>query len=97
MRRPLDGVRAAIQGRRRVIYRSVLLPARIGLTIGLGAAAGFTRLLQSLIFGVDAGDLRTMAFAGLLLLGVAVLAATGPAVRAARSDPAKVLQGSKWE
>ena len=80
-----------------MIYRGVLLPAGIGLTIGVGAAIWLTRLLQSLIVGVDVGDLRTMAFAGLLLLGVAVLAATGPAVRAARSDPAKVLQGSKWE
>jgi ABC-type lipoprotein release transport system permease subunit len=33
-----------------------------------------------------------LAFAGITLLGISVLAATGPAVRAALSDPAKVLR-----
>ena len=41
---------------------------------------------------VNTGDLRTLVFAGFTLLGISVLAATGPAVRAALSDPAKVLR-----
>jgi putative ABC transport system permease protein len=75
-----------------LIYRSVLLPSTIGLTIGAGAAVWLTRLLKSLIFGVSAGDLRTLTLAGLALLGISVLAATGPAIRAALTDPAKVLR-----
>ena len=75
-----------------LIYRGVLLPSAIGLTIGVGAAVWLTRLLKSLIFGVNTGDLRTLALAGFTLLGISVLAATGPAVRAAFSDPAKVLR-----
>jgi len=75
-----------------LIYRGVLLPSAIGLTIGAGAAVWLTRLLKSLIFGVNTGDLGTIAFAGFTLVGVSVLAATGPAVRAALSDPAKVLR-----
>ena len=75
-----------------LIYRGVLLPSAIGLTIGVGAAVWLTRLLKSLIFGVSTGDLRTLALAGFTLLGISVLAATGPAVRAAFSDPAKVLR-----
>ncbi len=75
-----------------LIYRGVLLPSAIGLAIGAGAAVWLTRLLKSLIFGVNAGDLKTLALAGFTLLGISVLAATGPAVRAALSDPARVLR-----
>jgi len=75
-----------------LIYRAVLLPSAIGLAIGAGAAVWLTRFLKSLIFGVNAGDPKTLAFAGFTLLGISVLAATGPALRAAFSDPAKVLR-----
>jgi putative ABC transport system permease protein len=75
-----------------LIYRGILLPSAVGLAIGMGAATWLTRLLQSLLFGVTAGDPKTLALAGFTLLGISVLAATGPAVRAALSDPAKVLR-----
>jgi len=75
-----------------LIYRGVLFPSAVGLAIGVGAALWLTRLLKSLIFGVSIGDLRTQAFAGFSLLGISVLAATAPAIRAALSDPAKVLR-----
>jgi len=58
----------------------------------MGAAVWLTRLLKSLLFGVTDHDPKTLAAAGLTLLGISVLAATGPAVRAALSDPAKVLR-----
>ena len=75
-----------------LIYRSALFPSAVGLAIGVGAALWLTRLLKSLIFGVSTGDLRTLALAGLALLATSILAATGPAVRSALSDPAKVLR-----
>jgi putative ABC transport system permease protein len=75
-----------------LIYRGVLLPSVVGLAIGAGAAVWLTRLLKSLIFGVDSRDLKTLALAGCALLVTSVLAATGPAIRAALSDPAKVLR-----
>jgi len=75
-----------------LIYRSALFPSVIGLAIGVGSALWLTRLLKSLIFGVSTGDLRTLALAGLALLGTSILAATFPALRAALSDPAKVLR-----
>ena len=75
-----------------LIYRGALFPSAVGLAIGVGAALWLTRLLKSLIFGVTTGDLRTLALAGFALLGISVLAATGPAIRAALSDPAKVLR-----
>jgi hypothetical protein len=75
-----------------LIYRGALLPSAVGLGIGVAAALWLTRLLKSLIFGVSSGDLGTLALAGFALLGISVLAATGPAIRAALSDPAKVLR-----
>jgi predicted permease len=75
-----------------LVYRGILLPSAIGLAIGMGAALWLARLLQSLLFGVTGGDPKTLALAGIMLLAISVLAATGPAVRAAFSDPAKVLR-----
>lgn len=76
----------------RLVYRGVLIPSALGLAIGATAAIGLTRLLKSLISSLDASDLTTPMVAGLILLGISALAATGPAVRAALSDPAKVLR-----
>jgi putative ABC transport system permease protein len=75
-----------------LVYRGVLLPSIIGLTTGAGAAVWLTRLLKSLIFGVSAGDLKTWTLAGITLLGISVLAITGPAIRAALTDPVEVLR-----
>jgi predicted permease len=75
-----------------LVYRGAMLPSAAGLAAGMGAAVWLTRWLQSLVHGVPAADLRTLALTGLALLAIAVLAATGPAVRAAWSDPARVLR-----
>jgi putative ABC transport system permease protein len=73
-------------------YRSVLIPSAFGLAIRLGAAAGLTRLLKTLLFRVSAGDPITLTFAGLTLVMISVLAATSPAIRATLSDPARILR-----
>jgi len=75
-----------------LIYRGVLLPSAIGLMVGVGAAVCLTRLLKSLIFGVSMEDPGTLVLAGFTLLGLSVLAATGPAISAAANDPARVLR-----
>ena len=75
-----------------LIYRDVLFPSAAGLAIGVAAAFWLTRLLKALLFGIHAEDPKTTVLAGLLLLGISVLAATGPAVRAACSDPARILR-----
>jgi len=75
-----------------LIYRGVLVPAVLGLAAGIAAAAGLTRLLQSLLFGIRPGDPKTVAAAGVALLAISLLAATSPALRAALTDPAKVLR-----
>jgi putative ABC transport system permease protein len=75
-----------------LIYRSVLVPSAAGLAIGVGAGFWLIRLLKSLLFGIHTGDPKIILLAGLLLLGISILAATGPAVRAALSDPARILR-----
>ena len=74
-----------------LVYRGVLLPSAVGLGVGLAAAAGLTRLLKSLLFGVTPTDPATLMACGAALLAVSILAATGPALTAAWSDPARVL------
>jgi putative ABC transport system permease protein len=90
------GIRMALGARfddiAALIYRDILLPSAVGLVIGLLVAKWLARLTQSVLFGVSAGDPRTLGLAGLILLVISVLAATGPAVRAASCDPAKVLR-----
>ncbi len=64
----------------------------IGMAIGIAAAFGLTRLLQSFLFGVQAWD--PLVFVTVpLLLGAATLGAVWfPARRAAGTDPADALR-----
>jgi putative ABC transport system permease protein len=76
----------------RLVYRGTLVPAAFGLAVGAVAAVWLMRVLRAMVEGVSAGGMKTGAAAALTLLAVAVAAATGPAVRAALSDPARVLR-----
>jgi ABC-type antimicrobial peptide transport system permease subunit len=60
----------------------------IGLLLGVASA----RVLQTLLFGVGAGDPLTFVGAPVLLMTVGALAALFPALRASRVDPANVLR-----
>lgn len=91
------GVRAALGADRadllRLVLRQGLGVTVTGVVLGLAAAAGSTRLMASLLFGVTAWDTVAFTVAPLLLLLVATLACLIPARRAAASDPAIVLRG----
>jgi putative ABC transport system permease protein len=64
----------------------------VGVAGGAVAAAGLTKYIQTLLFGV--GRLDTVAFAGvsLVMLSVAMLASDIPARRASRVDPVVALR-----
>jgi len=90
------GIRAALGASRgdllRLILRSGMLMAAIGLVLGLGGAFALTRLLANLLFGVSARDPITMGAVGALLACVALIACYIPARRATSVDPTVALR-----
>ena len=60
--------------------------------LGLAAAAGLTRLMSSLLFGVTALDPVTYAAVSALLILAALLASYLPARRAMAIDPVEALR-----
>jgi ABC-type antimicrobial peptide transport system permease subunit len=66
--------------------------AVIGLAAGLVAAFWSSSLLKSMLFGVAASDLQAYAAAVLFILAIVTAAASVPAFRAVRTDPATALR-----
>ncbi|HXW08762.1 MAG TPA: ABC transporter permease [Vicinamibacterales bacterium] len=94
-RRKELGIRSALGASRaalaRLVLREALSLSVAGVALGLVSAALLTRLIQSLLFGVSSLDPLTYATAPAILLAVALSAGLIPASRAARTDPARVL------
>ena len=90
------GIRLALgAGRPSVLWlvmRDGLMLVGLGTAIGLGAAFGLSRLVRSLLFGLEAHD-PTAAAAGIaVLLAVATLAVLVPARRAMAIEPSQALR-----
>jgi putative ABC transport system permease protein len=75
-----------------MFVRQGLFLAGVGAALGLVAAAGLTRLMSSLLFGVSALDPVTYAAVSALLILAAVLASYLPARRAIAVDPVLALR-----
>jgi ABC-type antimicrobial peptide transport system permease subunit len=89
------GVRMALGAQPRDVLQMVLkqgmLLAISGIVFGLLLSAATARVMQSLLFQVQATDLKTYLSLGLALTGAAMLAAYFPARRATKVDPANAL------
>jgi len=64
----------------------------VGIALGLLAAAGASRFLQSLLFGVSALDGRIFLLASLPFVVAGLLACLVPARKAASVDPMIALR-----
>jgi predicted permease len=75
-----------------MILRETSLLALIGVVLGVLVAAGMTRFIESMLFGLKALDPVTIAEAVLVMAAVALLAGWWPARRASRLDPMTALR-----
>jgi ABC-type antimicrobial peptide transport system permease subunit len=90
------GVRLALGARPgslvALVLRRTLALAGLGLGLGVAAALGVGRALEGALYGVSPRDPLTLAAVALVLLLAAASAGYGPARRASRLDPARVLR-----
>jgi predicted permease len=95
-RRREIGIRVALGAEpgalRRLFVRYGLTLAGAGTVIGLAAAAGLTRLMKSVLFGISPVDPLTYTAVPLVLVAATVLASYLPARHAAAVDPAETLR-----
>jgi putative ABC transport system permease protein len=90
------GIRLALGGAPdrigRMVIANGLKVVVAGVALGLVAAALFTRLMASVLFGVAPTDLGTFVGVPAVMILVAVMACLLPARRAAKVEPAVILR-----
>jgi hypothetical protein len=90
------GIRLAIGARprdiRRAVFRQSIVPAAIGLTVGLAGAWMLETIVEASVFGWESSVSAALAGVTVALLTVAVVAALVPARRALRIDPVATLR-----
>jgi predicted permease len=90
------GVRTALGAKRGdvlalFLFRGMMV-VLLGSAVGVGAAAGLTRVLASLLFGVQALDPLTFLGAAVVFVVIGLAACLLPASRAMHVDPAEALR-----
>jgi predicted permease len=90
------GIRVALGAQRRDVFRLIMtrgvLLVGVGVLVGVGASIAFSRLLESLLFGVKPNSLATLLLVSLGLVAVALLACWLPARKATKVDPLVALR-----
>jgi ABC-type antimicrobial peptide transport system permease subunit len=85
------GIRMAIGANRSDVFKMILGHGMkltlLGVGIGLGGAFALTRLMATMLFGVQPTDATTFASIAVLLIGIALLACFLPGRRATKVDP----------
>jgi predicted permease len=90
------GIRSALGAQQReltrLFVRHAMLLTGAGVTCGLVAALALTRLMSSLLFGVNPADPATFAVVTIGLLSTAAVSSYLPARRAATVNPVEALR-----
>jgi ABC-type antimicrobial peptide transport system permease subunit len=90
------GVRMALGAPRgsvlTMVLRQGLRLVLVGLAIGMGGAIVLTRVMTTLLFGVEPTDALTFLAVSMVLVAVAAAACLIPARRAASVDPMVALR-----
>jgi predicted permease len=92
------GIRLALGGepahvRRMIVLQGLRLTAA-GVAVGIAGSFVASGVMETLLYGVDPTDLRTIVGIPALLVAAALVACLVPAHRAARLDPAAILRES---
>ena len=95
-RRQEVGIRMALGASAQRVLRGFLAEgmavALIGLAFGLAGAAFATRILSAMIFDVAPQDPMTLVVVSVVLVAMAIFATLIPSLRAARTNPARVMR-----
>jgi predicted permease len=95
-RRNEIGIRMALGAQpgqvRGMILRESSWLTGAGIAVGVAAALGLTRLVKSMLYGIQPWDPMTLCGGVLLLMAVALAASWIPARRAARVEPMEALR-----
>ena len=75
-----------------LVMQEVVMLVGIGIVVGLAAALGLTRFVQSQLFGIQSTDPLTLTMATIGLAAFACFAGYVPALRASRVDPIRALR-----
>jgi predicted lysophospholipase L1 biosynthesis ABC-type transport system permease subunit len=90
------GIRAALGASRGVVLRDVVIHAMrlalLGIALGLAASVALGKVLRGLLYETTPTDPLTLAAVAVLLVLVALAAASLPAWRAARISPLSVMR-----
>jgi len=90
------GIRVALGAQRRDVFKLIMIRGVVlvglGVTAGVCASIGFSRLLESLLFGVAPHSVATLAGVSVGLIAIALLACWLPARRATKVDPLVALR-----
>jgi macrolide transport system ATP-binding/permease protein len=90
------GIRMALGAGRssviQMVLRDVLILASAGFAVGLPAALGAARFIETFLFGMRPNDPLALSLAVIVLLSAVLAAGYLPARRASRIDPMVALR-----